>query len=213
MQKGTASLFIILAALVLVGLIAIFAFGVMKSPFSELPLKVPILPPAFITYTNRNLGFEFQYLNRNLTVKEDSEEAYNKRGDGDFRKNFTGYVGYAPGKFIGAISVLDETKSFDNSPFTVWVFDNPQHLTGTKWFAKYWYYPFLWGIFAEPGKSHVRPVSIATVSGQVTKYAIVSYQPGSPKYIYLPTNTKMFLIRILTAKDSGDKILSSFKLL
>src|SRR3989344_329526 len=163
-------------------------------------------------YTNSSLGFEFQYPDdKGWTVLEDSEEGFNKRGNGDFRKNFTGYVGYEPGKLLGATVVLNNENNFDTSPLTVWVFDNPDNLSVDGWFDRYWYYPFLWGVFDPVSKGHVVMDQEATVSGQIAKYKIISYQIGSPKYVYLSNNGKIYLFRIIG--EIGDQILQSFKLL
>lgn len=161
-------------------------------------------------YTNSSLGFEFKY-NNDLRVLEDSEEEFNKRGNGNFRKNFTGYVGYEPGKVLGTLVVLDETSSYEANPFTVWVFDNPEQLDSKNWFEKYWFYPLLWGVFSEPDKGHVRPQNIATVSGQTTQSVVVSYQTGSPKYLYLSKNGMMYLFRVMG--EVGEQTLSTFKFL
>ena len=64
-------------------------------------------------------------------------------------------------------------------------------------------------MFDDQSKGHVTPDQEATISGKMTKYKIVSYQPGSPKYLYLSNNDKMYLLRIIG--EAGDKILSSFK--
>src|SRR3989344_8668066 len=202
MQKGTAALFL-LVGLFIVGLIGIFFVfsiqgGQAKLSFPSFSPLPPIIqsgsnPVSNLSiYSNQKLGFELQHP-RSVAIKEDTEEDFNRRGNGNFRKNFAGYVGYEPGKFLGAVAVLDKTNSFDDSPFTVWVFDNPENLDGAAWFEKYWYYPFLWGVFFERDKGHVRAQNIATISGQTTKYAIVSYQPGSPRYFFLTSGNRIFL--------------------
>lgn len=214
MQKGTAALFILLVGLSVIGLLGVFAFGLIKQSapqIPQLPLKIPVSVPKFQIYTNQKLGFEFQYSNKDLKIIEDSEEEFNKRGNGNFRKNFTGYVGYEPGKATGAVVVLEKDEKYDNSPLTVWIFNNDNNLTIEQWFQDYWYYPFLWGVFDYTSKGHIRPDQEATISGQIAKLKKVSYQPGSPKYVYLANNGKMYLFRIIG--ESGDKILSSFRFL
>lgn len=208
-QKGTAALFLLITGLLIVGLVGVFFFGLSKSQ-SPLPsLKNPTPEP--LAYRNQNFGLEFQYSDKGFTVKEDSEEEFNKRGNGDFRKNFTGYVGYPPADFLGAVVVLDKDEKYDTSPLAVWIFDNPDNLTTDDWFDKYWYYPFLWGVFDWTSKGHVAPDKEATISGQTAKYKIVSYQPGSPKFIYVSNDKKMYLFRVIGGKD--DQILSTFKFL
>ncbi len=212
MQKGSAALLLLIAGLVIGVSVSVFFFGLLKLPFSPIPqtpFRIPTPVPKILPYINQKLGFEFQYLKEDFTIKEDTEEEFNKRGNGDFRKNFKGYVGYEPGKFIGAISVLDKTDSFDNSPFTIWVFNNDNNLTIKNWFKDYWYYPFLWGVFDYTSKGHVTPDNEATISGQTAKYKIVAYQPGKPKFIYIAKNKKMYLFRVIG--ETGDKILSGFQ--
>lgn len=213
MQKGAAQL--LLLALVLIVIASGIYFYSQRSFNSSKgtnlqasQLALPTIPQDK-NYSNP-LGFQFQYPN-GLTVKEDSEEEFSKRGKGDFRKNFRGYVGYEPGQFLGAVAVLAKDGNFDTNPFTLWVFDNPDNITIDSWFDKYWYYPFLWGVFDYVSKGHVTLDQEATVSGMMAKYKVVSYQPSSPKYIYVSNNKKMYLFRIIGS--DGDKILQSFKFL
>ena len=154
---------------------------------------------------------EYVYVERLVVHGEITEEEFNKRGNGDFRKNFKGYVGYEPGEPFGAVVVLDKEGSYDASPFSVWVFNNSNVLTIEQWFDKYWYYPYLWGVFDYTSKSHVALDTEATVSGQQARYKIVAYQPGKPKFVYIAKDQKMYLFRVIG--DSGDKILSTFKFL
>ena len=215
MQRGFALLFVVLVIVAVLGLITVY-FYIFQKPISvdnvkSLPQVNSDKKDNLTIYTNNNLNFQFKYQAKDLTVKEDTEEEFNQRGNGDFRKNFKGYVGYEPGKFLKAVAVLDKTGSFDTNPFTVWVFDNPAQLDIKNWFEKYWFYPFLWGVFSEPDKGHIRPQNIATVSGQTTKYAIVSYQSGAPKYFYLLNSGRTYLLRIIG--NSGDQNLSTFRFL
>lgn len=158
------------------------------------------------TYTKDD--FQFEYSN-DLIVKEDSEQDFNKRGNGNFRKNFTGYVQYEPGKFLEAVAVLDKDSSYDKNPVTLWVFDNPQDLSIDTWYKNYWYYPFVWGDFTYEGKVKLSPTNESTISGQIAKSGVVDYQPGKPKFVYLSKDKKMYLFRIIG--ESGDKILQTFK--
>lgn len=162
------------------------------------------------TYTNDKLDFQFGY-SKELTVIEDSEEEFNQRGNGDFRKNFTGYVTYEPGKFVSAVVVLEKQENYDTNPFTVWIFDNPDDLTIEKWYDKYWYYPFIWGDFTYKGKFELAPKMEATVSGQMAKWGIIDYSPGQPKFVYLAKDKRMYLFRIIG--EAGNQILTNFKLL
>ena len=81
------------------------------------PVKEPVNPVAKnidSVKTYQSLDFQFQY-EKNLIAKEDSEEEFNQRGNGTFRKNFTGYVGYEPGKFLRAVVVLDNENDFETN--------------------------------------------------------------------------------------------------
>lgn len=212
MQRGSAQLFLIIAlVLILVvggGYFYLNSKGKTPSPILKI---IPKEITQSENFTNQTLGFGFTYP-KDLTIKVDSEEEFNKRGNGNFRKNFTGYVGYEPPPFIGAAVVLDETSSYDNNPFTVWVFDNNNNLTIEQWFDDYWYYPFIWGVFDYTSKGHIAPEKEASISGGIAKSKIVSYQPGQPKYIYLAKDNKMYLFRVVDdANNIGGQILSSFK--
>lgn len=161
-------------------------------------------------YKSEKLGFELQY-SKDLEVLEDYEEEFNKRGNGDFRKNFSFYVGYEPGNFLGAMVVLDKSNSFDTNPFTVWVFNNDSSLTIEKWHHNFWYYPFVWGDFTYAGKFILAPQDMATVSGQIGKSGIIDYREGKPKFIYISKDQKMYLFKIIG--QVGEQILSTFKFL
>lgn len=203
MQKGSVQLLLLLFLILIAG--AIFFYQSRGKQTVKLAL-----PTAQIATKNTYfspLGFQLQYAN-GLTVKEDSEEEFNQRGNGDFRKNFRGYVGYEPGKFLDGVIVLDKDGSYEQNPLTLWIFDNPDDLSIDRWFDKYWYYPFLWGVFDYDSKEHVALDQEATVSGVMAKHKVVSYQQSSPKYVYLSKEKKMYLFRIIG--ESGNKILSSF---
>lgn len=209
MQKGFSAPFLLIIIFLLISSAAGYLFfGKTK----EIPLE--IIPQitesdSLQAYTDSALGFQFNY-SKNLQVEEDSEEEFNQRVNGDFRKNFTYYVTYQPAKFLGAMNVLDNSKSYEKNPLTVWVFDNPNNLSIDKWYEKYWYYPFVWGDYTARRNS-VAPTKDATISGQLAKSGIVTYQPGSPKFVYLSFREKMFLFRIIGLE--GEKILDSFNFL
>jgi len=208
MQRGSVQLLLVLLAVVIIFGGLYFYQNKKSVKVLQSPKQTSVKQSDFNDYSSTDLGFEFQY-NKDLTVKVDSEEEFNKRGNGNFRKNFKGYVGYEPGEALGTVAVLGKTGSFDDSPFAVWVFNNDKNLTIEQWFNNYWYYPYLWGVFDYTSKSHVALDTEATVSGQPAKYKIVAYQPGSPKYLYLSNNGKMYLFRIIG--NAGDQILSTFK--
>lgn len=215
MQKGSAALFLLVVAIV-VGIFIVLLVNRAKVSITQLPVKIPAVPkipglpsPTPFIYSDSALGFEVQYFDKDLKVVKDSEEDFNKRGNGNYRKNFTGYVGYEPPVSTGAVVVLDKDGSFDKNPLSVWVFSNDNNLTIEQFFQKYWYYPFVWGVFDYTSKGHIALDSEATVSGQLAKYKIISYQPGKPKFVYVAKENKMYLFRVIGEK--GEKILSDFR--
>lgn len=209
MQKGSAQILLILAALIITVISGVYFYQGNNKNSNSLPTpKFTISQePEFKDYSNQQLGFSFTYA-KNFSVQEDSEEEFNKRGNGNFRKNFTSYVTYQPANVLGAVVVLDETGSFEINPFTVWVFDNPDELSIEKWHHDYWYYPFVWGDYTIRRNS-VAPTQDATISGQIAKSGIVTYRPGEPKFVYAFYSSKMFLFKVVG--EEGDKILESFK--
>lgn len=208
-QKGFTGILILLVGILVTITLGIYIFSISKSsPIKE--IEDVVTPVETInTYTNDKLSFSIKY-DKNLKVQEDSEEEFNKRGNGEFRKNFTNYVGYSPEKFAGAVMVLDETGNYEKNPLTIWVFDNPDNLSIDSWFTKYWYYPFVWGDFTARSNGIV-PTKDATIGGQLAKYSVVDYQSGKPKFVYISKDKKMYLFRIIG--ESGDKILATFKFL
>lgn len=208
-QAGSAQLLLILlAAIVIAGAGLYFFRDKQEIQTFQIPKKVAVQKSVLNDYSNPNLGFQFNYP-KDLTVETDSEEEFNRRGNGNFRKNFKGYVGYEPGQVIEAVVVLDQSNDFEKSPLSVWVFNNETDLTIEQWFDKYWYYPFVWGVFDYTSKGHIALDKETTVSGQPTKSKIITYQPGKPKFVYISKNQKMYLFRIIG--ETGDKILSTLK--
>lgn len=207
-QKGAAQFLLILIALIIVLGGLFFYQRIKKNDLLQSPKS--IIAEQLNDYSDPVLGLEFKY-SKDLIVQADSEESFNKRGNGDFRKNFTGYVGYEPGQFLGAAVVLDQSNSLDTNPLSVWVFNNDNNLTTEQWFQNYWYYPYVWGVFDYTSKGHIALDQEATISGQPARYKIISYQPGKPKFIYAAKDQKMYLIRVIG--DAGNNIISSFKFL
>lgn len=214
-QKGAVYLYIVLGLLIVSLIIGSFYFFFIvkkdTEPTGTISKSLPSKSQKL--YKSEKLQLEFEHP-KNLTVSEDSEEEFNKRGNGNYRKNFTGYVGYEPEKFTGALALTDnkEAKPFEDSPFTVWVFDNPDNLAIDDWYDRYWYYPFVWGDFTYNGKSKYAPEKEATISGQIAKYNVVDYQQGKPKFYYLSGNKKMYLFKI-TDEAIEEVVIPSFKLL
>ncbi|MBI3109662.1 hypothetical protein HYZ06_01335 [Candidatus Daviesbacteria bacterium] len=207
MQKGFATVpVLLLLVLAVAGLVVYFNLPNSKNTPVKPVLQTEISP----IYKNEKLGFEMQY-SKDFTAQEDSEEEFDKRGKGTFRKNFKGYVGYEPGKFSGAVVVLSKENNFETNPFTLWVFDNPENLTIDNWHHQYWYYPFIWGDFTYTGKIILAPKDEATVSGQMGKSGIIDYREGKPKFIYVPKDGKMYLFRVIG--EVGEEIITKFNFL
>ncbi len=163
--------------------------------------------PRLQSYTNK-IGFSLKFLST-YAIIPDSEEDFSKRNSADFRKNFTGYVGYEPPQILEALMIVPvgATKpgQFDRVPFSIWVFNNPDDLSINQWFQRYWYYPFLWGVFSEPDKSHVLPTDSAPIDNHPAKSVVVAYQPNSPQFLYTASGDKMFLIKLIKS-DVTDPI-------
>lgn len=176
------------------------------SPQSQQQSEKPV-------YQDSELKFQFEYP-PDFEVVNESEEQYSERTKTKYRKNFDYYVRYEPPKFVKGLVVKSKDVAltgdqFATVPFYLWVFENPKELSVEKWYKDFWYYPFFWGVF-DVRKAQIEPSDEATVSGIMSKSAVVSYSPGKPKLILLPKGDKMFLFKIM---ENGDKILESFKFL
>lgn len=226
MQKGFLSLLILV-------LVFIAAFAGFTYWFLRAHEKAQFIPPVLNwsaakqendaspsasvskkqTFTDQELGILIKVPSSNLKVVDESEEEFHKRVNGNFRENFTATTGYEPAKFVASYAVADNRNLFDNSPFSLWVFENPDDLTVEKWFDFYWYYPFVWGDFSDR-RLEVAPNDDTTVDGVPAKYGVVNYQSGSPKYIYVQYLNKMYLFKVLDhSGGTGEQILNSFKFL
>lgn len=208
MQKGSAQILLIITALIVAIIGGLYFYQRSKT---DNPQTSVLLNPQKVeentTYTDQKLGFELKYP-KQLILQVDTEEAFNQRGNGNFRKNFTSYVTYSPQDVLEAVVILDETGSFETNPLTVWVFNNPENLEVDRWYLNFWYYPFVWGDYTSR-RDNVAPINEATLSGQVSKSGVVDYQPGKPKFIYISKDNKMYLFRIIG--ESGEKILQTFQ--
>lgn len=181
---------------------------------SASPAKTPIITSVATgeIYTDSSLKFQFSYPNSDDVVSE-TEDAYSKRTETDYRKNFTDYMRYAPPKFVTSVIIKPKTlklgsSQFDIIPLTIWVFENPQNLSPDTWYKNYWYYPFVWGIFVTAQKNAIAPQTDTSVSGVLTKSAVVGYSPGKPEFILVPKGDKMFLFKVMAG---GEQTLQSFK--
>src|SRR3989344_2325193 len=213
MQKGFAPLFVVLFGIILIVGVIVGGSFYFKAKTPEKTASVKQTPSSPVEPTEQELiykTFLFEFsIPKGYSVQIDTEEDFYNRSKGDFRKNFTNYIGYPPPKFVDAYALVDSSKDFENSPFVIWIFNNPENFTAEKWFDEYWYYPFVWGDFTQ------RREAIAPVKDiQIGKYGIVTYRPASPKFIYLPLNGKMYMFRILSNNEDLEKqVLDSFKFL
>lgn len=217
MQKGFAHLFLILGILVILSIVLLGGYFILtgnkssQSHTSQIPiLQKPVLD-NIETYSNKNLGIGFDY-SKDYEVVEETEEEFSERGNGNFRKNFTGYVGYAPGETLGSVVVLDESSDYENAPLSIWVFSNSEALTPESWYKQYWYYPYIWGDFTSRANL-IAPTLAATVSGQLGGYNIVDYREGKPQFTLIPFGDKMYLFKFPTQNkpEEVEEILESFK--
>ncbi len=219
-QKGSVLLvLLVLVAASVAGYLLVFK----NIPASKLPLPAKVAPILQMTpsgpkvYKDERLNFQFEYPSSAFEVVPDSEESYFKIAQTDHRKNFTGYVGYKPPEFVSGIILKGSGSKIESQytsiPLILWVFENPNKLSIDAWFDRYWYYPFVWGIFAQPGKGHIYPAREATIAGQLAKSVVVSYQPGQPEFIYVPKGDKMFMFRVIkgSAEKAVTQALQSFK--
>lgn len=205
-NKGFVGILIVVIFILLSGVVAIYLYPKLSQK-DHLQSSSPSVSPTPSTqlYQDPALGFQFKYPSSGYVVQKDTEEDFIKRSGTDSRKNFTGYVGYEPPQFLGGVILKDDkNKTTDqfSVPFTIWVFDNPKELDALTWYKRYWYYPFVWGEFAEPQRSQIKPVQVATISGQIANFAIVNYRPGNPKFIYFSTGNKMFLFQVISQPGS-----------
>lgn len=155
-------------------------------------------------YKDQALGFSLQIPDGYELVPE-TEEEFHERNKTNYRKNFKYYVTYEPPAVLKILTLKGHSENlaslWDSSHFSLWIFDNPYNITIDAWYDKFWYYPFLWGQFNTPDKAKIAPKQEGT---------IIDYQPGKPKFVYIPHQNKMFLIRILG--EDGEKIFNSLKL-
>lgn len=201
---GTIKLMLrLLFILLFLGAISIFVF----KPATQVPKIIQQVTAK--TYTDETLSFQFEYPSSGYEVVSETEDSFFKAEKADHRKNFTGYVGYKPPEFVTGIAL----KKASATPLTLWVFDNPNNISIESWFDKYWYYPFVWGIFNYPDKNPLKPTIEATISGQLAKSIVVSYQPGKPEFIYVAKGDKMFMFKVIEGTDEKviAQVLSSFK--
>ncbi|MBI2022629.1 hypothetical protein HYS97_02185 [Candidatus Daviesbacteria bacterium] len=217
MQKGFAHLFLIIAVLLIGGLVTV-GFYIFKNQ-QKLPTNQEIQktsqPSPLVEskklpeFLDQNLGFKFAYP-ESFKVVKDSEEEFDKRGMGNYRKNFTNYIGYEPPKFIDALAVFHKSSNIDSAPFTLWVFENPDSLSHDSWYKKYWYYPFVWGDFTNRADAYA-PLKDIKVDEHPGKYGIITYRPNNPRFIHVAFGDKMFLFKTINVPEGIEgQILESF---
>lgn len=217
MQKGFAQLLLLAIfaiALLAAGGVYFFIFKPQSSEQTLFPVNYPmdasVKPKGeevkqSKTYRNQLLGFEFTVPDGYL-VKEETEEEFHKRSNGEMRQNFNYYVKYEPAEFVTSLYVLNKDNDYENAPLSLWVFENPDNLNAAAFYKRYWYYPFIWGdyTFAREKIAPTLDFKIAEATGSL---GIAAFKPNSPKFIYLPREGKMYLFKAV----GNANILDSFK--
>ena len=218
MQKGFAPLVVLMVILVsiLAGGAVYFLFYSSKSSSVENTVDKVTTPVEDSTssailkedpniYTDNEGNFSLTTDPR-LEAVEETEDQFEKRVNGNMRKNFTSYIQYAPAQFVNAFYLLGEDKNYDQAPLSVWVFENPAGLDPQGFYKKYWYYPFVWGDFTS-AKNKIAPETEEIIDGKIGYSGVVNYRPANPKFIYLQYKEKMYLFRLVGDTD----ILKGFK--
>lgn len=213
-QKGSVLLPVLLLALLVFLIIAgFYYFKNISKPITEVVTVPSLTTAAENKYQDNYLSFSYP---DGFEVVEESEEDYFKRTNTNYRKNFTYYVTYSPPLFVKSIIVKEKNKplgsQFSDEPLTIWIFENEQDLSVDKWYANYWYYPFVWGQFNSADKDKIAPEKIATISGITGKFNTVSYQPAKPKFMLISKNNKMFLLRATGSEKEDSSVFSGWKL-
>jgi hypothetical protein len=221
MQRG--SVLPLLLVIVLVAAVGVGAFFIKYSrtdttsdasfvpPIVKKALPSPSPKPQIIKDEISGLSFE---LPLGFSFKEETEEEYFKRANGQIRKNFASYIAYPPAEFVKAFYILPEAETnLDNSVLAVWVFQNPEDLNPQDFYKKYWYYPFIWGDFTSR-KEGVAPNNQETIAEKEAMSGTVDHRPGKPKFIYLPLKDKNLMLQIQYPTEASSpvaEILDSFK--
>lgn len=215
MQRGSVlPLLLIIILVVLLGAAGVFYFRFNKNQTQTLNTSPQITPaPSVPIETRLIFGLEYQ-TPAGYQIKDETEEEYFKRANGEIRKNFDYYIGYPPAEFVQAFYVVpnDET-NLDKAVLTVWVFQNPDGLSAEGFYDDYWYYPFVWGDFTARSKE-IAPTQIEMIGGKEGKSGIVTYREGKPRFIYLPLSEKNLMLQIQLPTENnevGQEILQSFK--
>lgn len=204
MQRGFAHLLLILAILFVLLMVGLYMFqsGNTSELSQQLPPPIqvkfsptPIPTPPAQVYTDESGQFSFTVPD-GFTVKQETEEEFHQRANGNIRKNFTGYIQYAPPEFVSSLYVLGDDQNYEEARLSIWISDNPNNLDAEAFYKKYWYYPYLWGDFTS-AKNKTAPVTEETIDGVKAYFGVVDYRPKSPKFIYLNKDGKMYLFRVI----------------
>ena len=222
MQKGSAPILIVL--LVVISSLGIFGYWYISSTQTpdtqdelipptrqSMPAIAPSTEPSPTIYTDPSLGFKTK-IPQGFNVREETEEEYFKRANGQIRDNFTSYVQYPPPMFTKSLYVIKESdKDLGNAVLSIVVYENPENLSPEKFYNKYWYYPFIWGEFGGD-KSLISPKEIEKVGGTEAGSAVVNFRESKPKFIYLPLEDKKQMLQIHLPSENnqpGEDILKS----
>lgn len=218
MQKGSALIPLTLFLAVIALAIVSGWYYVNNQPPLESSNQAPQMSttpaenPEPKVYENENLALSFKYP-QGYKVVEESESEYFKRANGDTRKNFTYYVQYPPAEFIGSAYILKAGENdLDNAALSILAFKNPDNLSATDFYSRYWYYPFVWGEFSTSEKAKVAPKNVELISGKEGYSSVVKYRDAEPKFIYIPIKGEgvIYQIHLPTENNKdGEELLKS----
>jgi len=169
---------------------------VSPSPSSENP--TPTLDPTanWKTYVNTKYGLKFKYPEERYLIEEDNEWLLSKESKIEMPKTFEEFFGYPPPKFLFALKMINKKSPQDLSPLRIWGFSNEENKNIDEWYEKYWYYPFNWGKAITSIIEENRPKKEIVIGKKTGKFAYLE-EMGKIKYIYLPLNKEMLLIRAM----------------
>lgn len=200
MQKGSALIILMLFLATIVLAITGSWYYINNQPQPVPASQTPYMPtfapetqPSSSIYENPELNLNLK-IPQEYTIKEETEEEFHKRSNGDMRKNFNSTLFYEPAKFVTSLYVVKPNQDPKEAPLSIWVFENPDNLTAAGFYKKYWYYPFIWGDFTS-AKEKIAPEIEFIIGDATASSSTATYQPNSPKFIYLPKGDKMYLFK------------------
>jgi hypothetical protein len=167
-----------------------------QTPTTGIPNPTPTPDPTanWKTYVNTKYGLKFKYPEERYLIEEDSEWLLSKESKIEMPKTFEEFFGYPPPKFLFALKMINKKSPQDLSPLRIWGFSNEENKNIDEWYEKYRYYPFNWGKAITSIIEENRPKKEIVIGKKTGKFAYLE-EMGKIKYIYLPLNKEMLLIR------------------